>query len=749
MQSVPTVVRTLIAAFLALAGPVLAAPAVQAHAQEIQQQSSRTDAAASHQLTISIDAVSPNFATSNKPVTVSGTLTNHTGSAIAGMVVQLFTSPQWFLARSSMDSFASGSSWYLPEQAGLTYAPSGVLAKGATVRWKVSFSPAQAASFAPVQAGYPLAGYTQFGVYPLEAEALSSLGTQLATSRTFLPFWPGNGSAKPLGTAWIWPLIDQPQQDICGQSQVGATMTLATNSLAGSLGSGGRLGTLLATGERWARQDQLTWAVDPALLSDASVMTHPYTVGGNVGSDAMCTGRVREPASTAARNWLSELRTDTANESMFVTPYADVDVSALSHVGLDADLRTAYQLGESVAGKILSRPFGTNAQRTGDGGAPAVAWPAGGTADASVLTSLASNGGINTVVLNSGELPSTTPPYDNALGSTTTGIGSTMHVLLADSHLTGILGSASAGSSAAAQFAAEQDFLAQTAMISAEAPNSARSLVIAPPRHWDPSAAEAEQLLSLTSKAPWLHKVPLSSLAAAAGNLSHREMLPGNQVTRAQLGDGYLDQVSTVGANVALYKDLLYKPPANMLQSLDAAVAVTESTAWRGANAGGGWLALDKLAAYLTDAENNVRNITGTKVLLAGSSGDIPVSVQNLNPYPVQVEVKTTLPANSRLSVGKFDDLLKVLPGQTGTKTMPMHSAALGTTTMQLQLATKDGSPLTWTTQSLSVQATRYGQALLVLIGAALGVLVLASVARWVRRWLNDGRADGRSGGTG
>jgi hypothetical protein len=53
----------------------------------------------------------------------------------------------------------------------------------------------------------------------------------------------------------------------------------------------------------------------------------------------------------------------------------------------------------------------------------------------------------------------------------------------------------------------------------------------------------------------------------------------------------------------------------------------------------------------------------------------------------------------------------------------------------------------------LSVQATRYGRALLVLIAAALGVLVLTSVARWIYRWMNDGRnngkADGRSGGTG
>ena len=78
-----------------------------------------------------------------------------------------------------------------------------------------------------------------------------------------------------------------------------------------------------------------------------------------------------------------------------------------------------------------------------------------------------------------------------------------MSALLADSDITSILGSASAGSSAGAQFAAEQDFLAQTAMIVAEGPNTPpRSLVVAPPAGWDPSPAEAADLLALTTRRP-------------------------------------------------------------------------------------------------------------------------------------------------------------------------------------------------------------------------------------------------------
>ena len=149
-----------------------------------------------------------------------------------------------------------------------------------------------------------------------------------ATARTFLPFWPGGSAAtqpKGLQVAWVWPLIDTPQQGACSQ-------TLATSELAGSVASGGRLSTLLDAGAAWAQNDQLTWDIDPALLSDVSVMTRPYFTHGN----DVCSERVAEKPSTAATQWLSQLRTSTAGEPAFLTPYANVDVAALSHSGLDA-----------------------------------------------------------------------------------------------------------------------------------------------------------------------------------------------------------------------------------------------------------------------------------------------------------------------------------------------------------------------------------------------------------------------------
>src|SRR3984885_625841 len=513
MRSVRPVVRPLIAALLALSCVVLVAATAQASVQKIQLPSFRTDPAVSHSLAVSITGVTSGtgatpqqWATSKtSTVTVSGTLSNHTGSTIRGIQVQLQWYPLTFLTRSGMDTFAGGGPVSL-QNGPVTLQTVGdtslskALANGATTHWTVSFNLPQAFS------DYVVA--PSLGDYPLQALATSATNGYQGTSRTFLPYWTGSGSAMPLKVAWIWPLIDTPQQGACPQ-------TLATNSLSGGFAADGRLSTLLDAGLQWASKDDLTWAIDPALLSDATVMTHAYFTGGN----AECTDRSRLPASAAATGWLSKLA-GTAGQPAFLTPYADVDAVALSHAGLNADLASAYQLGDAEASKILPNTFGSSADGTATGTALAVASPAGGTAAADTLTSLAQAGGINTVVLNSGELATSTPPYDNALARTKTSAGASMSALLADSGITGILGSASAGSSAGAQFAAAQDFLAQTAMIVAEGPNApTRSLVVAPPTGWDPSPAEAAELLSMTRNAQWLRGADLGRLTAATAKL--------------------------------------------------------------------------------------------------------------------------------------------------------------------------------------------------------------------------------------
>ena len=148
-----------------------------------------------------------------------------------------------------------------------------------------------------------------------------------------------------------------------------------------------------------------------------------------------------------------------------ITPYANVDMTALVHQGLTADLATAYATGDAVADSVLPGTFGHE-----------LAWPPGGTADLSVLTNLATAEHVDTVVLNSSEMPPTNSGTafqpDDAVTSLRVA-GLPMNVLLSDDTLTGVLkaGDTSSGSlPKATEFGVRQRFLAETAMIAAEAP---------------------------------------------------------------------------------------------------------------------------------------------------------------------------------------------------------------------------------------------------------------------------------------
>jgi hypothetical protein len=657
----------------------------------------------------------------NSTVTVSGTVTNTSHGSVPDVSVVLRSSSSALASRDDLASYARGSlAADTPVGTPVTVASS--LAAGTTAHWKLSLSVRSI-------------GMNQFGVYPLAVQAQDAAGVTVGIQRTFLPYWPGASAAgvsKPLRIAWIWPLINPPQQGIC--------TALTSNSLAASVAPGGRLATLLNVGSSYATKADLTWSVDPGLLSSVSTMTHSYQVGASTD----CDGGVSHRASTAATQWLSGVRAAAAGQPMFTTPYDDVDVAALTHQGLDTDLRTAY----SQAGSTASALLGDSYQST------SVAWPADGLADSSVLGNLAVNG-ISTTVLASSEMPATGAVFtpDDAVASTPTPAGTTMKVLLADSTLTSVLGSAT--SSPGSAFAVSQQFLAETAMIEAEDPQAARSVVVAPPREWDPSPALADDLLDETTSTPWLSADTLSGLASSATSTSQaqRQAPPDNQVSSSELTGTYLKKVSGLDAGLRSYKSILAQPEAKYLAQLSGGVAATESSAWRGSAAArkAGTAMLSRVSGYLSHVDEKVQIINSGRATLVGSSGSLPVSIQNGLPQAIQVRLQATEPADSRLTVSGYTPkgLITVGAGQTETVRVAVHSGAVGNTTMQLRLYGKDGRPVSNGPAFLSVQSTQFGSTLLFIIFAALGVLVLTAIARAIRRGLRDtpgGPGDGAAG---
>jgi hypothetical protein len=698
-----TVILALVAAFFAAASAGLLTSAPPAGAAE-------SAAAASAGATMVIHSVSPQVAKPNSTVTVTGTISNTSHSSLPDVSVVLRSSASALASRSDLASYAGGS-LNADTPVGTPALVSRALAPGATMSWKLSLS-------------VHSIGISQFGVYPLAVQAVDASGATVGLERTYLPYWPGAkaaGVSQPLRIAWVWPLINPPAQGVC--------TALTSNSLASSVATGGRLGTLLSVGSQYADLADLTWAVDPGLLSSVSTMTRSYRVGASID----CSGGATHPASAAASHWLSGVRSAAGDGQLFTTPYDDVDVAALTHQGLDSDLRTAFTQGRSTAKSVL----GTSYQPS------SVAWPADGLADSSVLGNLAVNG-IDTVVLASSEMPATGSVFtpDDAVTSTPTPAGTTMKVLLADSTLTSVLGSVSA--TAGGAFATSQRFLAETAMIEAEDPQAARSVVVAPPQDWDPSATTATDLLNDTTSTPWLSPDTLSGLASAAasGSQAQRQAPPGNQISSSELSGPYLKQVAALDNGLQSYKSILAQPTSTYLARLTGGVAATESSAWRGstANRNAGTAMLKRVSGYLSQNDRKVQVINSGRATLVGSSGSLPVSIQNGLSVAIKVRLQATEPANSRLTVTGYSPkgLITVGAGQTETVRVSVKSGGVGNTTMDLTLYGQDGRPLPNGPVTLSVQSTQFGNTLLIIIFVALGVLILTAITRAIRRGLRD-----------
>ena len=708
--------RTLSVAAAFVTAALAAAPA--AHAAQ-EDPAAHAQQAAKGGLSVRINAMNPPVAQAGATVNLRGTITNHTRQTQAGLQVQLWSSATHFTARDALKSYMSSGQASGLTPAGDPFPVAASLPPGSTVSWSASFQ-------------VSTEGISTFGVYPVTAQlqAGATLGV-LSTDHTLLPYWPGSRTAANLQSrlriSWIWPLVDQPHHRAC--------TALTDNSLAAELAPDGRLSALLAAGSVHADAD-LTWMVDPALLSDAATMSSRYQVGGQPN----CTGAVYQPASPGAQGWLTGLRKVTAAQRTVLTPYANVDMPALVNQGLTKDLAAAYQLGDTVGNSVLRGTFGHE-----------IAWPAGGTADLSVLTNLAAADHIGTVVLTSSEMPvladaGSFQPDDAVTKVRVAGLP--VNVLLSDSTLTGVLraGDTSSGSlPKSTEFDVRQRFLAETAMIAAEAPESARTIVVAPPYDWSPSQGLADDLLGETVSAPWLAPAPLASLSSAPDTQRGvaRQQLPSAKKSPGELSAGYMAQVRDTGGQLAAYKSMLYKPSPGYQRFVAEAMIATESAAWRGNGASRGESLIDSLSGYIESAEKKAEIITSAQVPMGGSSGLVPFTIQNgLQHQTIQVRVivsvDNTPGRTSQLTVGHFQDLLIIPAQQTRLVKLPVSSAPQGSTAIHVSLAAADGTPLPHIKhQQIIVLSTRYGRAILFLIGAAIGVLVLTSVFRGVRRRLH------------
>jgi hypothetical protein len=665
-------------------------------------------------LALTVTSVSPTYAEQGRTVTISGRVRNLAAAPANGLSVRLLSSTTQLRSRLNLENYASGS--YLPRSQPVATTPVTLprLDAGHSWSWRVSL---------PVRE----LGLSCFGVYPLTVE-VSDAAFDLARDPVPLPYWPakangcpGQRRPQPFAISWIWPLIDVPHQGMC--------TGLIDNRLATSIAADGRLGNLLAIGSRYSARAGLTWAIDPSLLDSVAAMRHSYPVGAS----ATCGRDTDVPASPAASRWQADLLKATAGQPVFLTPYADVDVAALTrqrHGSLDLDraFAEAAQVGRRILHRNLPAPIPAGPHQLS-----AIAWPASGIANDAVLGIFATEN-IRTVILAApADSPVSYTP--GAVASKLTGCCEQVHILLADHAITALLGSkGSASSDAGSIFGTSQLYLAETAMIASEAPGSRRPIVVAPPRRWDPPEQLASNLLAETVSAPWLKPSTTGQLVSMPPERvypSFTQNAPG-----AELPGRLLSKVSQLDQRIALLQSIRVQPDP----ALYRAILGIESSAWRGKGAKHARALLARTTRYVKSQLNGISIRGGTghaayHVTFGGTTAPVNVGIHNALRYEVRVGL---------LVQAKH----ATVSGQPPPITIPPHSysnpvkltvhvkAKHGTIRLSL-ISPKSSAhavhPLPANPLVIKVHPTSFGTFALAIFAIALSLFVTASAFRAIR----------------
>ncbi|WP_410662771.1 DUF6049 family protein [Amycolatopsis sp. lyj-84] len=517
----------------------------------------------------------------------------------------------------------------------------------------------------------------------------------------------------------LWPIANSTVHVV--SSPLGGPLTLADERLAGELGAGGRLDSLVAAA-RAAEADtkvssSLCLAIDPDLVATVDGMTRGYQVANG---GAPVPGR----GVDAAKNWLGQLKALVAGRCVVTLPFADADLTALTKVRAGDATDTAL-LASAVGGAAtIKNLLGIQPQ---DG----VLWP-GGALDSQTVEAIG-KAGVKTVLTDSGKLQS-----DSPLSSGVAIEGTDLRAQPIDALITSALngpGGTQNGLGA----------IAFRAGLGGQAAGQERSrLLIAPPRHWDASGTELTTFLERMGDfyATGLAKsAPLPDLLGESPSGTASVNYDPQDVSAATSGDvtARMSQIDneTLGLSSSMTMDSTKRVnPADVIAPVRLAIIRAASTSWRGADAG---TATGNARGDLEAIRSQV-TVERPKQTIALASGASPLPAYVTNGLPVGVNVRIVLKNNLGLRSTAAVPERTVPANGAINQLLPVEALRAGRFSVDVSLTTPDGTKL-GTDARFELTSTEYGAITIIITVTAAGALLLLSSRRIYRR-IKDSRAD-------
>ncbi|QKV93798.1 hypothetical protein HUT19_20235 [Streptomyces sp. NA02950] len=711
------------AAFLA-AVPVLAggtqipaAPAAHAASAEHTARTALTASAVlpeskvtrSRSVDVAITSMTPTSPKKGDTLTVGGTVTNGTRTAISGSHVGLRVGPA-LNGRNAIDNAARRTGYSEGadgSEIGGKYAQKiGKLAAGASRDFSLSI-PVDKLSLGQdgvYQLGVALSGQTR------DRPWQHVLGIQ----RTFLP-WQTGPAKKKSQLTFLWPLISSTHVTPRTDNDEDRTPIFRDDRLVKELSPGGRLQQMVSLG----KDLPITWVIDPDLLATVEAMTKNYEVETPGGGDDTAPGR----GQAVAKQWLNDLQKAVADRQVIALPFADPDLASLAHRGKNSGALGHLQDATELASTTVQTVLGVKPRTD-------FAWPVDGAVDSSVVD-VATSAGAHNVIARSDSLRETgglsyTPTAARQIGGGNTAV-------VADARLsTAFTGDMSTPQNSTL---AIQRFLAQSQMINLQAPDKQRSVVVAPQRI--PTTSQAQSMAAALKglSGQWSEPLGLGQAAKAEPDPNATQRVPGGRaypraLRKQELPTDAFEDIQTTQGKLDMFERIL-TAKYRVVTPFGNAIRREMSTSWRGEAHHSAGFRRD-VQGYLSGLTKKVRLVPKSNMTLSGRSATIPVTVQNNLVQGVELRLVLRSQQGNRLEIGE-PQVVTVEGGHSQSVKFGTTANANGPVRVSAQLYTPDGQPYGGE-MKFKVNVTEITSTVILVIAGGVLLLVLAGIRIYVQR---------------
>jgi len=314
-----------------------------------------------------------------------------------------------------------------------------------------------------------------------------------------------------------------------------------------------------------------------------------------------------------------------------------------------------------------------------------------------------------------------------------------VRAVLTDSTLSSMLTASTSGTAAnldGGVRVAEQRFLAETMLVTEQRPGAGSSVVIAPPRNWNPTDGFAATLLTDSATMPWLRGANVGQVADQPADGVPRQSLVYSAAARAaEVPVKDLQPIAALRSRLSACSAVLGSSTTeSFINTSSIAILRAESSALR-TNPVRSAAIRGAVQAELDAQIAKVYIVKPGLITLTSRRQKIPITVINNLPDPVTIQIRLTAMNAARLTVAPQVPFT-VAGNQTRHEVMiEVEATTGGRFDVAAQLWTPDANPRPFGAPvPFVLNSTAYGAVALVIAATAAGLVFLVSAIRVIRR---------------